>query len=365
MAKLPQGFSRLPSGSIRWRVSVNGRSASGTAPTLAEARRDRAQAALDAGATPTAARMTVAELVDVWLAEVDHTHNTARRRDGALAVIPVVFMARQVRDVSPAVVAALWRQMESAGIGAHTIDKARNALSAAFALGGLYGLATSNPVRAAAYNPPQADEINPPSPDVVKAIIAAADTERPPVGESKHARKANMPARPTLATYFRLMATIGARPGELCALRWDNFDRATNVLRITENVGRDMTMTEGKNDRRGWRDVTLDLPTATRLARVERRLGTPWIFERNGRPWRPEYPSLEFRRICTRLGIDGVRLYSMRHFAATQAILAGVPITEVARMLGDRADTVMRVYAHWIDGPSNAAAAVARALDGA
>ncbi len=347
MPKLPQGFSRLPSGAIRWRVSVGGRKASGTAATLAKARAERAQAAIELGATPTAAKMTVAELVDVWLAEVKHTSNTATRRDGALAVIPDAFMGRQLFEVTPVVVAALWRQMDTAGTGAHTIDKARNALSAAFRLGAEYGLTGTNPIRAAAYSPPQSAEISPPAPETVRAILAEFEQ------------------RPALAAYLRVMATVGARPGELCALRWDNFNRATNVIRITQNVGRDQQLTDGKNKRQGWRDVTLDLPTATRLGRLDRMLGAPWIFHFNGDPWRPEYPSLEFRRACARLNITGVRMYDLRHFAATQAIAGGVPLTEVARMLGDRTDTVMRVYNHWIEGPTNASAAVARALDGA
>lgn len=345
MAKLPQGYRRLPSGAIGWRVMVNGRAASGSAPTIAEARRARAQAELDLGGTPKASKLTVAELVDVWLAEVQHAGNTIARRSIALAAIPDAFMERQVRDVTPPVVAALWRQMAAAGTGPHTIDKARNCLSAAFKLGAEYGLAASNPIRAAAYSAPTSAKVDPPTAAQVNAIIA--DVEN----------------RPALAAYLRLMATIGARPGELCALQWEHFDRDRSTIAVSASVGRDRVITNGKNGEMGHRTVELDLPTATRLARVPRVVGVPWIFSFNAAPWRPEYPSLEFRRSCERLGFAGIRLYDLRHFAATESIKAGVPITEVAAMLGDRADTVMRVYAHWINAPSRAARAVASALD--
>lgn len=344
------GVYQLPNGRWHWRVQVNGRRLRGTAETKAAARRDRAQAFVDAGGTTDVDLLTVTELVDIWVGHVEHTPQTAQVRDRALAVVPEQFMGRIASHVNPPVVAGLWRAMERDGVSPHTIQKAQNALSAAFTLGVEWGMVPSNPIRAAKPKPPpRAAEIQPPTPEEVRRMIEFFDAER----------------RPMYALFVRLMAVIGARPGEMCALRWDGFDAKKSSLRVGQSVSRtgDRVLTDGKNGVHGHRTVYLDLPTARQLAKVERIVGSPWVFTHDGvRPWRPEGVALEFRRAARSLGIDS-RLYDLRHFAATQALSAGVPVRDVAAMLGDNASTVLRVYAHASPEQARPTSAVAAALD--
>ena len=53
-----------------------------------------------------------------------------------------------------------------------------------------------------------------------------------------------------------------------------------------------------------------------------------------------------FRRACERAGIEDCSPHVLRHSAATHMVMAGVPIAEVARMLGDTIATVEKVYGH-------------------
>lgn len=60
-----------------------------------------------------------------------------------------------------------------------------------------------------------------------------------------------------------------------------------------------------------------------------------------------------FRTLATRTGNDRynhVTAHTLRHTAATLAIRAGVPIFDVAKMLGDSVATTEKVYAHHVPG---------------
>jgi integrase len=76
-------------------------------------------------------------------------------------------------------------------------------------------------------------------------------------------------------------------------------------------------------------------------------------------PWRPNRVTLAFRRLSDGLGINGVRLHDLRHFAATQLLAAGVPVKTVATRLGHaNASTTLNVYAHHLESSDVEAAQV-------
>jgi len=68
--------------------------------------------------------------------------------------------------------------------------------------------------------------------------------------------------------------------------------------------------------------------------------------------------SLAFTRLRKRAGVSKVPLHSLRHFAATRMLAAGVPVRTVAGRLGHAdAATTLNVYGHWIEASDQAAAA--------
>ncbi len=355
MAKLPQGVRALPSGRFGWRAQVNHRFISGTADSVVEAVRDRSQAMLAAGgAAPV--DLTVRELIAMRNADAELAESTATRRDEAIARIPDVFLDRPADEVTPVVVRALWREMADAGVGAHTILKASHALSASYQRGLELELVSTNPVRAVRPKVPKAAEIVDPPVADVRDLLAAFE------------------ARPEMAAWLRFMAVVGARPGEICGLQWDDLDVDRSMVWVSRSINKQRNVTPGKNGKRGHRWVRVDPQTFAALRRIDRIVGCPWIFTHDGRlPWRPQGVGLEVRRMIGRLnekrsegGAEPItmRPYDLRHFAATQALRAGVPVHEVAKMLGDDPATVLRVYAHAIPHESTAAFTVAAAIDG-
>jgi integrase len=211
-------------------------------------------------------------------------------------------------------------------------------------------------------------------PRVRKPDVAPPDVAQ--VGELlRHANE----HQPELGRFLHLAATTGARRGELCALRWENIDRAASAL----TIGRAIVAIQGglvEKDTKthAARRIALDPGTLAvldeHLAAAEARAHaaevdlppTAYLFsaEPDGSiPWTPTTVTKWFRSTCDALGIDKVRLHDLRHFAATRLLAAGVPVRTVSGRLGHaNAATTLTVYAHFLEASDQAAADVMGAL---
>ena len=179
---------------------------------------------------------------------------------------------------------------------------------------------------------------------------------------------------PGLALFMRLAAVTGARRGELCGLRWGDIDLVGGMLSITRAVigmRNDSLMVKDTKTHAGRR-ISLDSETlgvlsihhdrcVQRAAAVESCLSdSAFVFstEADGsRPRRPDGMSLAFIRLRRRAGVRELPLHSLRHFAATRMLDAGVPVRTVAGRLGHaNAATTLNVYSHWVVASDQAAA---------
>lgn len=74
-------------------------------------------------------------------------------------------------------------------------------------------------------------------------------------------------------------------------------------------------------------------------------------------PWRPDAVTRDFRRLCAKVGVTGVRLHDLRHYVATRLLSSGIDVRTVAGRLGHRnASTTLDVYAHFVPGADRDAA---------
>ena len=68
---------------------------------------------------------------------------------------------------------------------------------------------------------------------------------------------------------------------------------------------------------------------------------------RCGRPMNSDYLAREFKRLLREAGLPRMRLYDLRHTAATLALAAGVPAKVVSEQLGHASSAfTLDVYAH-------------------
>lgn len=357
-------LEELPSGSWRVTVQHGGMKRRDTRPSKTEARLLGAQLLLEMGGKPSA-NPTMQEVVDAHLLEAKYAETTRGQIDRAFRHIPATFMARHASEVTPVVVAALWREMEKVKVkrgkterplSKHTIKRAQDLLSTAWQRAQRYEWVSpaSNPFTVVASpDPDEPLEVNPPTPEQVRTLV----------GECRD--------RPALALWLRLASVTGARRGELCGLRWTDLrlDRCELVIRnaATDRKGGGTGASKGKTGRKGHRVIELDPRTVLALEARPRHRGCPWVFTHDRiNPWRPSYVTLEFSRLCKRLGYDEIHTHSLRHFAATQWLARGYSVADVAYLLGHATPaTTLRVYLHYI--PASAREAVselAAVLDG-
>lgn len=177
--------------------------------------------------------------------------------------------------------------------------------------------------------------------------LAAEPTISNPVPTPKSRRRwvTKEEARRLLAAcrepHVRLFTMLGlmtvARSSAIFEARWDQVDFERRVIDYGEGHGNKHRAVVPLND-----DMLKTLTAARLMACsdsiVEFR-GQPITSIKNG-----------FAAACRRAQIVGVTPHILRHSGATWMALDGVPIEEIARMLGDSVAVTEKIYAKWTPG---------------
>jgi integrase len=161
---------------------------------------------------------------------------------------------------------------------------------------------------------------------------------------------------------YLIALTLGLRKGELLALRWQDVDLDKATLSVNGSMqrieGREVrveTKTAHSNRTLRLTPQIVDALRARRdLQQFEARMeGDTWhdtgyIFtSRFGTSAGRENILTYFQAILREAGLPKVTLHSLRHTAATLALMSGVPIHVVSRMLGHASIVItLNRYAH-------------------
>ena len=140
--------------------------------------------------------------------------------------------------------------------------------------------------------------------------------------------------RAARADVIRLLYYTGCRHNEIRTLRW------CEVGIDTLDLGDSKT---------GPRKVWLN-SEARRIIARQPRTGSDHVFPSPSDPTVPISESMSlWLTLRKRAGIEDVRLHDLRHNFASQAVLNGVPLPTVARLLGHRQVSMTLRYAHIAD----------------
>ncbi|GEM_PF-133201 len=163
---------------------------------------------------------------------------------------------------------------------------------------------------------------------------------------------------PALRPILVCALSTGMRRGELLALEWRDVDRARREIHVRpENEktgrGRVVPMTE---------DLAAELSALRASLKVLTLDGTGRVFTLNGAAPLSE---TELRRMfgsavarCTTVPLDKrerLRFHDVRHTAASLMVAAGVPLFDVAKILGHSTLAVTMRYAHFAPEAGRAA----------
>lgn len=325
--------------------------------TRREADAQLRQLILEAGLAHETSHSTMDDLAAKWLELATETLSPSTLREYRRLLAKIIlpqFGSVKVRAIRPSDLDTFYASLRRRGVSGRALSAQsvrhvhaliRRLLNQALKWGWIL---TNSALNA---SPPRVDRVELEVPDVetVMRIINFAEERNPDI-----------------ACFLRLAAVTGARRGELCAIRWRDFDKK-GALSIKHSIvdGRNDELFEKGTKTHASRKVVIDALTlrvveSQRQRCEERSRACGKKFSRNSFvftssldgsiPWRPHRVTLAFKRLCNELGISGVRLHDFRHFTATQMLASGVPVKTVAGRLGHaNAATTLNVYAHALE----------------
>ena len=173
--------------------------------------------------------------------------------------------------------------------------------------------------------------------------------------------------------FFYTELTTGLRRGEICALKWSDFDDEKGILKVSRSVGE---ITDGirvigdTKTAAGKRTVYLPGSTVNVLrARKSSDFAmSEWIFPHLTKPEEPMSPSTAYHKlkcILKKAQLPDVRFHDLRHTFATHALTSGVDAKSLSTILGHtNASFTLDTYTHiTTDMQKNASAIVGDFLE--
>ena len=145
---------------------------------------------------------------------------------------------------------------------------------------------------------------------------------------------------------FAIAVTTGARPSEYLALRWQDVDFAREMVTVTRTLVKDSIRWRFADTKRARsrRIIQLQRWVVSLLRKLRQGASEPnpldpiadaQIFKtQSGRPINSDSLARQFKRILRKAGLPEMRLYNLRHTAATLALTAGVSPKVLAEQLG-------------------------------
>jgi integrase len=232
-------------------------------------------------------------------------------------------------------------------VSASAVREMHTVLSGAFKQAVIWGWAGHNPAKLA--TPPAAGraEVAPPDAEGVARLLTTATEQDPELG-----------------LFLRLAVVLGARRGELIALKWRDVDLAAGEVLIASGVVRVAgqplidkdTKTHAKR-RVAVGAETVELLKAHRARQAQAALAAgatlppdAYVFSRSpdgSKAISPDGISHRFQELAAHLGVRA-RLHDLRHFMVTQLVAGGVDWRTVSGRAG-HADGHMTLatYAHF------------------
>lgn len=311
-------------------------------------------------ATTTGTSTTISYLLTEWMRFQSSRGRSPTTLNGYQSLIDhhINNALGQVRigDLTAHHLDSLYSKCSQEGKSPRTIRNIHRVIAAALNQAVRWGWLDKNPALRATLPEATPLKMESPSPDQARQLIEACQARSELLG-----------------AFVFLAAVTGCRRGEVAALRWSSFQG--DVLIIGQSayaVKGDSGLKSTKTGRE--RAVHLDKAVqdwlTTWRARCESR-ASEWKVDLNpdgfilsslpdgSRFVNLDTMSREVRKVADQLGMKSIHLHSLRHFAATELLAAGISARDTAQMLGHADPSLtLRVYAHATTERQRAAAGV-------
>lgn len=163
---------------------------------------------------------------------------------------------------------------------------------------------------------------------------------------------------------FRLIAYTGMREGEVCGLKWIDFDEVNETLTVRRTVARGedyKKIIQNPKTKAGTRIIALDSETASILKwwRNEQRKLMLYLGYNTNSPDQfiitndknefqyAQYPYALLKKLRKKFDIPPITVHGLRHTHCTLLIEAGASIKEAQERMGhENTEMVLEVYTH-------------------
>lgn len=151
----------------------------------------------------------------------------------------------------------------------------------------------------------------------------------------------------------------GVRIGELCALKWDDFDLEEKIISIKHTIQRIYLMDENGNKYTKLiisdpktKESMRDIPLSTELVKIITPLmkvvnKSFYVLTNDEKPTEPRTYRNYYKRILKKLDIPDIKFHGLRHTFATRCIEANSDYKTVSVILGhSNITTTLNLYVH-------------------
>lgn len=141
-----------------------------------------------------------------------------------------------------------------------------------------------------------------------------------------------------------LALETGMRVGESCALKWEDIDFESSVLKVQRTKqrialptisGQKTKIIETKpKTTNANRIIPLSEKVKNALKQLKNQTVSDYVVTNQGQPIEPRTVSYRFEKIKKIIGLDDVSFHALRHTFATRCVELGVNIAAISSLLG-------------------------------
>lgn len=344
-------------GGKRRRVKVSGRTRAEARARLTDVRRN-----IEAGTPLGDNRTTLTEWLDMWLTQLPASVKSVNTVDNIKWVVEQHLKPsigrRRLRDLTPDDVEAMLRARAAAGMARSSLVRIHNVLARALRHAERRGAVARNVATLVDVPAGSARTARSLTIDQAKRLLQAADGDR-------------------LEALYKTGLMLGLRPGELLALHWSDINFDTGVLHVRHALKRErgLLRIDDTKTEQSRRALVMPIPVAGalrahRIRQAAERLGAP-VWQNGDLVFTTAYGTLldpsnvrrGFSRLTATAGIGHWHPHELRHSAASILSASGVPIEQIADILGHAGTrTTAAVYRHLIEPTVRGAAEPMNAL---
>lgn len=311
---------------------------------------------------PEERRLTVGELMTDWVASSTRKPGSVTKYEntianlGDLALVPATSVTPQDVTVWYRVLVGGRPWMKNKPLSEATAITMLKHVRAAYAWLADQGVAVRNPVvvpKRAESSAVLPEDI--PTREQIDAVIRCV---REGGAEYRHRKQAGAEvktyvqgANPTVADMLTMGMLTGLRVSELAGLTVGDVDLIGGVVKVRKQLGAGAQRVSLKSAR-SRRDVPIidDLAPMLQVLTVGKAPSDFLFVQASRRPWPVSRLSVIVKRARGHVGAPTVHFHALRHFFASRLLTAGVPVHEVAGLLGHSSAVLLSTYAHVLPG---------------